>query len=96
MFMIGIGQAGCHFMDKTEPEMATSEAVTRESLIALSYLLPDQAPPSEPKATKFENPFEGGSCDKGAEKYMSELMSISKTQSPEMKALPAAQAEPEG
>ncbi|KAJ9680412.1 hypothetical protein PVL29_019671 [Vitis rotundifolia] len=86
----------CHFMDKNAPGMTTSEDVTRESLIAISNSVPDQALPSEPKTLNTENLVKGANCDNGSEKYRSQLISISNVQSPETKTSPAALGEPKG
>lgn len=96
MFVIPAGQAACHFMDKNAHGKPTSEDVTRESLIAISYSVPDHALPSEPKTLNTENLVKGANCDDGSEKYRSQLISISNVQSPETKILPAALGQPKG
>lgn len=96
MFVIPAGQAACHFMDKNAHGKPTSEDVTRESLIAISYSVPDHALPSEPKTLNTENLVKGANCDDGSEKYRSQLISISNVQSPETKTLPAALGQPKG
>ncbi|KAA8538647.1 hypothetical protein F0562_028159 [Nyssa sinensis] len=87
----------CHFMDKKESAKEASEDVTRESLIALSYRLPEKDLSLElsPEKLNGENLVEGINGD-GAEKYRSKLISISNSQSPDIKALPVAQEELKG
>ena len=76
-------------MEKKEPGKDASDAVTRESLIAISYAEPEEdiALGHSPKDLKSENAVEGTSGD-GDEKYRSKLISISFQLSPDIKALP--------
>ena len=78
-----------HCMDKKEPGKEASEAVTRESLIALSYPLPEKDLDTglSPEDLNGENLDQATNGD-GDEKYRSKLISISYTQSPDCKALP--------
>lgn len=69
-------------MDKAPGKVAPE--VTRESLIALSYSLPDQA--LSPKGLA-ENLNGDDSVDDGIEKYRSALIALS-FQSPEIEDLP--------
>ncbi|KZV31595.1 hypothetical protein F511_13535, partial [Dorcoceras hygrometricum] len=76
------------FMDKTEPDKDTAEDVTRESLIAISYRVPETVPEAEksPKDVEHEKVIESVDRD-GDEKYRSKLISISYPQSPDGKVL---------
>ncbi|KAG8363500.1 hypothetical protein BUALT_Bualt19G0028800 [Buddleja alternifolia] len=78
-----------HFMDKKEAGNEHDEDVTRESLIAISYVLPD----SEPTAENSPKNTEGDEYNKpldhdGGEKYRSMLISISYSPSPDTTLLP--------
>ncbi|KAK9274416.1 hypothetical protein L1049_019231 [Liquidambar formosana] len=91
------GLADCHYMDKKPSVKEASEDVIRESLIAISYSVPDKVLTSKQSSENLnvENLVEGIDCD-GADKYRSELISISYSQSPEIKALPALLGEIKG
>ncbi|XAR63320.1 hypothetical protein NMG60_11023217 [Bertholletia excelsa] len=84
-------------MDKKEPGKDASEDVTRESLIAISYRLPekDLAPGISPGNFNTESLVEGKDGD-GAEKYRSKLISISYLESPDAKTLPVSPGELKG
>ena len=72
------------FMDKTAPGNEVPEEVTRESLISISYSLPEKVPNSKPSSDKENGEsLVGGVDSDGEDKYRSELISISYTQSPE-------------
>ncbi|XP_028077378.1 uncharacterized protein LOC114279344 [Camellia sinensis] len=88
---------GYHLMDKKEPGKEVSEDVTRESLIALSYRLPekDLALGFSPENLNSESLVEGIDGD-GAERYRSKLISISYSESPEVKTVPVAPGESKG
>ncbi|KAE8684952.1 protein phosphatase 2C 29-like [Hibiscus syriacus] len=77
-------------MDKRTPGNEGSEEVTRESLIAISYSLPDKVVASKLSSGNLigEKQFERTGSDE-AEKYRSELISISYSQSPDDKGLPS-------
>lgn len=76
-------------MDKKEPCKEFSEDVTRESLIAISYRLPETERISEQSPKKLDNEKVAQPLKHdGDEKYRSKLMSISSSQSPDMKILP--------
>ncbi len=80
-------------MDKKEVGGDLSEDLTRESLIAISYRLPDKDPypgPGLPKTFNSEDVAEIVNNDGGSEKYRSKLISISYTQSPDAKGLPVS------
>ncbi|KAK3195299.1 hypothetical protein Dsin_026609 [Dipteronia sinensis] len=87
-------QADSHFMDKSTLGNEAREEVTRESLIAISYSVPDKALASKlsPEKLNGENQVEENDSD-GAEKYRSELISISYSQSPDTKVLPVTRGE---
>ncbi|PSS11954.1 Sperm acrosome-associated protein [Actinidia chinensis var. chinensis] len=76
-------------MDKEETRKEASDEVTRESLIAISYRLPekDQSPGDSTNKPSGENLVEGINSD-GSEKYRSELISISYSPSPDTKSVP--------
>lgn len=76
-------------MDKSVPGNETPEEVTRESLIAISYSLPEKDPTSEllPEKLNGENLVGGIDCS-GEDKHRSKLISISYTQSPDTGGLP--------
>lgn len=80
-------------MDKSVSGNETSEEVTRESLIAISYSLPDKDPTSELLSEKVNGELVGGTDCTGEEKHRSNLISISYTQSPDTGVLPVT---PEG
>ncbi|KAF5732815.1 hypothetical protein HS088_TW17G00348 [Tripterygium wilfordii] len=83
-------------MDNTAIGKETSEEVTRESLIAISYALPDKIIASKRSLEKLNcEELIDGIDHHGAEKYRSELMSIS-SESPEPKGLPVASGEIKG
>uniref|UniRef100_A0A2N9IZZ1 Uncharacterized protein n=1 Tax=Fagus sylvatica TaxID=28930 RepID=A0A2N9IZZ1_FAGSY len=93
-------QAGCRFMDKTVPGKEAPEEVTRESLIAISYPVPDKVPTSKLSSEKSEklnseNLVEAIDSN-GEEKCRSELISISYTQSSETGGLPVSPRELKG
>jgi hypothetical protein len=80
-------------MDKSVSGNETSEEVTRESLIAISYSLPDKYSTSELLSEKVNGELVGGTDCTGEEKHRSNLISISYTQSPDTGVLPVT---PEG
>ncbi|KAI9182143.1 hypothetical protein LWI28_022536 [Acer negundo] len=87
-------QADSHFMDKSTLGNEAREEVTRESLIAISYSVPDKGLASKvsPEKLNGEKQIEVNDSD-GAEKYRSELISISYSQSPDTKILPVTRGE---
>ncbi|KAG2672019.1 hypothetical protein I3843_13G018300 [Carya illinoinensis] len=90
-------QTDCHFMDKTVPGNEVPEELTRESLIAISYSLPDKDPDSKlPSETLNGENLVGGIESKREEKYRSELISISYTQSPDSGSQPVTPSELKG
>lgn len=87
-------------MDKTVPGKEAPEEVTRESLIAISYPVPDKVPTSKLSSEKSEklnseNLVEAIDSN-GEEKCRSELISISYTQSSETGGLPVSPRELKG
>ncbi|KAL5862464.1 hypothetical protein ACOSQ3_003759 [Xanthoceras sorbifolium] len=76
-------------MDKSALGKEAREEITRESLIAISYSLPDKDLASKLSQEKFNsvNQVKGGDLD-GAEKYREELISISDSLSPDTEVLP--------
>ncbi|KAL0007416.1 hypothetical protein SO802_008918 [Lithocarpus litseifolius] len=83
--------ADCCFMDKTVPGKEVPDEVTRESLISISYSEPDKVPTSKLSSEKLNSENHLGRVDSnGNEKYRSELISISYTQSPETGGLPVS------
>ncbi|KAM1140167.1 hypothetical protein ACFX19_040965 [Malus domestica] len=82
-----------HFMDKAGLGKEAPEEVTRESLIAISYSLPEKNLTS--KLSSGELNGEAIDTD-GEEKFRSELISISYTQSPEVGGLPVTMGELNG
>ena len=83
--------ADCCFMDKTVPGKEVPDEVTRESLISISYSEPDKVPTSKLSSEKLNSENHLGRVDSnGDEKYRSELISISYTQSPETGGLPVS------
>lgn len=68
-----------------------SQELARESLIGISYCIADKVPNSEivPQAVNVEEKLPGMNGD-GAEKYRSELISISYSQSPDTATSPEA------
>ncbi|KAL4600296.1 hypothetical protein ACB092_11G188600 [Castanea dentata] len=84
-----LGPADCCFMDKTVPGKEVPDEVTRESLISISYSEPDKVPTSKLSTEKLNGENHLGRVDSnGDEKYRSELISISYTESPETEGLP--------
>ncbi|PON87527.1 hypothetical protein TorRG33x02_167050 [Trema orientale] len=86
-------------MDKTAPRKEVPEEVTRESLISISYSLPEKVVTSKPSTDKVNGGslIEGVDSDgedkfssDGEDKFRSELISISYTQSPDVGGLPVA------
>ncbi|KAL0410818.1 UNVERIFIED_CONTAM: hypothetical protein Slati_3671500 [Sesamum latifolium] len=71
-------------MDKSEPRNELIDDLTRESLIAISYGVPDTDRTTEisPKNMDGAKVVEPLSCD-GEEKYRSKLISISYSPSPD-------------
>ncbi|KAB1225054.1 hypothetical protein CJ030_MR1G027576 [Morella rubra] len=79
-------------MEKTVPGKEVPDEVTRESLIAISYSLPDKVPTSELSSEKLNG--ESLVVDRNdEEKYRSELISISYTQSPVTGGVPGTPGE---
>lgn len=78
-------------MDKTALAKEASDEVARESLIAISNALPEKAisPKRSPQNLKGEKLVRGQSLD-SAEKYRSELISISYSDSPDAKDSPVS------
>ncbi|CAK7349257.1 unnamed protein product [Dovyalis caffra] len=90
------GRADCHFMDKISPlKEIPEEVVARESLIAISYLLPDKTLVRKlsENSNGAENLSEGKNYHDEAENYISELISISNSESPDIEDLPVALGE---
>ena len=78
-------------MDKTVPGKEVPDEVTRESLISISYSEPDKVPTTKLSSEKLNSENHLGRVDSnGDEKYRSELISISYTQSPETGGLPVS------
>ncbi|KAB2595132.1 hypothetical protein D8674_030582 [Pyrus ussuriensis x Pyrus communis] len=82
-----------HFMDKAGLGKEAPEEVTRESLIAISYSLPEKNLTSKLSSGKLNG--EAVDTD-GEEKFRSELISISYTESPEVGGLPVTMGELNG
>nr|DAD18177.1 TPA_asm: hypothetical protein HUJ06_019640 [Nelumbo nucifera] len=78
-------------MDTQVPGKEVSQELARESLIAISQSIPDKVLVSELYSENLNNKnvVEVEESD-GAEKYRSELISISYMQSPDIKTLPVA------
>ncbi|KAJ6701301.1 hypothetical protein OIU74_012625 [Salix koriyanagi] len=79
-----------HFMDNKAAREKIAQELARESLIGISYCLPDKVHNSEgvPQSVNDEEKLPVINGD-GAEKYRSELMSISDSQSPDTATSPA-------
>uniref|UniRef100_A0A2P2J5H6 Uncharacterized protein n=1 Tax=Rhizophora mucronata TaxID=61149 RepID=A0A2P2J5H6_RHIMU len=78
-------------MDKTETGKKAPEEVTRESLIALSYSLPEKVVASKLFGENVDRENLVGGIDgegDGVDTYRSELISISSLQSPDVQGLP--------
>ncbi|KAL3615451.1 hypothetical protein CASFOL_041112 [Castilleja foliolosa] len=77
-------------MDNSQPCKGLTEAITRESLIAISYGLPEVDPTVDnlPKNVDDEKIVERIDC-KGEEKYRSKLISISYSSPPEANGRPS-------
>ncbi|PSS24567.1 Cordon-bleu protein-like [Actinidia chinensis var. chinensis] len=84
-------------MDMKEPGKEASEDLTRESLIAISYRLPEKDPALDvsPENLSPVSPIDGINGD-GAENYRSMLISISYSESPDIKNLPVSPGELKG
>lgn len=84
-------------MDKKEIVEDIAEDATRESLIAISYRVPetDQNAEKSPKDVEDEKVIEPTVRD-GDEKYRSKLISISYSPSPDMKVLPLLPGQVDG
>ncbi|CAL5340429.1 unnamed protein product [Camellia sinensis] len=82
-----------HFMDKKEPGKEASENVIRESLIAISYHLPEKDLPSEVSPENLHRKDVEGINDGVEEKYRSKLMSIFDSPSPDTKSVPVAKGD---
>ncbi|KAI8572541.1 hypothetical protein RHMOL_Rhmol01G0207500 [Rhododendron molle] len=94
-------EKGGHFMDKVEQtRKEASEDATRESLIAISYRLPekkDLGPEFAPEnLIKSENLVKGITGGDGEEKYRSKLISISYSESPDTKSVPVGPGDIKG
>lgn len=96
-------------MDKVEQtQKETSEDATRESLIAISYRLPEKKDPRLPEKkdldpefapenlNKSENLVKGITGGDGEEKYRSKLISISYSESPDTKSVPVGPGDIKG
>ncbi|KAF3447583.1 hypothetical protein FNV43_RR12770 [Rhamnella rubrinervis] len=80
-------------MDKEALGKEVAEEVTRESLIAISYCEPDNFYASKSSSEKVNGESLIRGIDGDAEdKFRSELISISYTQSPDIKVLPVGVA----
>ncbi|KDP28925.1 hypothetical protein JCGZ_14696 [Jatropha curcas] len=80
-------------MDKITPGKDVPEELTRESLIAISYSVPDNTLASKLSSENLETKdIVEADCD-GADKCRSELISISNSQSPDDKRLPVTVGE---
>lgn len=76
-------------MDKEALDKEVAEEVARESLIAISYSEPDKVFASKSSSEKVTGESLIGGIDGDAEdKFRSELISISYTQSPDIGVLP--------
>jgi hypothetical protein len=86
-----------HFMDNKAACEEISQELARESLICISYCLPDKVQNSEgvPQSVNDEEKLPVINGD-GAEKYRSELISISDIQSPDTATSPVASENHEG
>ncbi|XP_006368431.3 uncharacterized protein LOC18094194 isoform X1 [Populus trichocarpa] len=86
-----------HFMDNKAACEEISQELARESLIGISYCLPDKVQNSEgvPQSVNDEEKLPVINGD-GAEKYRSELISISDIQSPDTATSPVASENHEG
>lgn len=83
-------------MDKEALGKEVAEEVTRESLIAISYSEPDKVFASKSCPEKVNGESLIGRIDGDAEdKFRSELISISYTQSPDIGVLPVGFAQGE-
>ncbi|KAK6119271.1 hypothetical protein DH2020_046984 [Rehmannia glutinosa] len=83
-------------MDKKEPGKEPSEEVTRESLIAISYRVPEKDLTAEKSLKNIagEKVVEPLIPDRD-EKYRSKLISISSSPSPDAKVLPILPGKPD-
>lgn len=88
-------QTDCHFMDKTVPGNEVPEELARESLIAIAYSLPEN-PNSKISSETLNGENIGGVDSNREEKYRSELISISYTQSPDSGSQPVTPREIKG
>ncbi|KAI8024246.1 hypothetical protein LOK49_LG03G02759 [Camellia lanceoleosa] len=86
-----------HFMDKKEPGKEASENVARESLIAISYHLPEKDLASEVSPENLHRKDVEGINDGVEERYRSKLISISDSPSPspspDTKSVPVAKGD---
>ncbi|KAI3719244.1 hypothetical protein L6452_20139 [Arctium lappa] len=83
-------QRTCRYMAKIEVRSDVSEDLIRESLIALSYSLPDtnlSSPDLTKSSSSVKNVTESVNTD-GKEKLRSDLISISYAESPDVKDTP--------
>lgn len=84
-------------MDKVKPENEVSEELTRESLIALSYTAPEKEAAAKHSNEKLtEENVVGDLKVDGDDKYRSQLISISYSESPDTTALPVLPSENRG
>ncbi|CAL5401406.1 unnamed protein product [Camellia sinensis] len=81
------------FMDKKEPGKEASENVIRESLIAISYHLPEKDLASEVSPENLHRKDVEGINDGVEERYRSKLMSIFDSPSPDTKSVPVAKGD---
>ncbi|XP_073038912.1 uncharacterized protein [Primulina eburnea] len=90
-------RTGLISMDKEEPVKDTADDVTRESLIEISYRVPEADPNAEksPKDVEHEKVIAPIVCD-GDEKTRSKLISISYSPSPDVKGLPLLPGQVDG
>ncbi|KAL3573138.1 hypothetical protein D5086_027042 [Populus alba] len=81
--------ADWYFMEKISSgkEVHEEKVAARESLMDISDLLPENS-------NSTERPIEVKDYSDGTEKYRSELISISNSQSPDIKGLPVPLGEP--
>lgn len=83
-------------MDKSALGKEAREEITRESLIAISFSVPDEFLVSKISPESVNSEKQGnGDCD-GAEKFRSELISISYSESTDIKGQPDTHRELKG
>ncbi|KAJ0051983.1 hypothetical protein Pint_00013 [Pistacia integerrima] len=85
-----------HFMDKSALGKEAREEITREALITISYTVPDKTVASKLSSESVNGEKLGNGDYDEAEKFRSQLIAISYSESPDIKGQPDTLGELKG